>query len=91
MANWFDKLFGNEPAKPASAQVAADRLRVIVASEQRLGSRLSSEKIERMKQEIMDVVKRYVTGVDDRDVQMIVRTEDNAEMLEMNINLPEDR
>lgn len=91
MAGFWDKLFGTEPAKPASARVAADRLKVIVASEQRLGSRLSSEKIERMKQEIMDVVKRYVTGVDDQDIQMTVRSEANVEMLEMNINLPEDR
>jgi cell division topological specificity factor len=37
------------------------------------------------------VVSRYVRGVDEQDVQMSVRSEANIEMLEMNINLPEER
>jgi cell division topological specificity factor len=64
---------------------------VIVASENRLGRRLSQDKIERMKIEIMEVVNRYVRGVDEQDVQMSVRSEADIEMLEMNINLPEER
>ncbi len=90
MAGFWSKLFSSEE-KPSSAQVAKDRLKVIVASEQGLGRRLSPEKIDQMKKEIMQVVNRYVRGVDEQNIQMSVRSEANIEMLEMNINLPEER
>lgn len=90
MAGFWSKIFGGEE-QPTSAQTAKDRLKVIVASEQGLGRRLSQEKIDQMKTEIMQVVNRYVRGVDEQHIQMQVRSEANLEMLEMNINLPEDR
>jgi len=90
MAGFWSKLFSSED-KPSSAQTAKDRLKVIVASEQGLGRRLSQDKIDQMKKEIMQVVNRYVRGVDEQHIQMQVRSEANIEMLEMNINLPEER
>jgi cell division topological specificity factor len=90
MAGFWSKLFSSEE-KPSSAQTAKDRLKVIVASEQGLGRRLSQDKIDQMKTEIMQVVNRYVRGVDEQHIQMQVRSEANIEMLEMNINLPEER
>jgi len=90
MAGFWSKLFSNDD-KPSSAQTAKDRLKVIVASENGLGKRLSQDKIDQMKKEIMQVVNRYVRGVDEQHIQMQVRSEANIEMLEMNINLPEDR
>ena len=90
MAGFWSKLFSSDD-KPSSAQTAKDRLKVIVASEQGLGKRLSQEKIDQMKKEIMQVVSRYVRGVDEEHIQMQVRSEANIEMLEMNINLPEER
>ena len=90
MAGFWSKLFSSDE-KPSSAQTAKDRLKVIVASEQGLGRRLSQDKIDQMKKEIMQVVNRYVRGVDEQHIQMQVRSEANIEMLEMNINLPEDR
>ena len=89
MAGLWSKLFSGED-KPSSAQTAKDRLKVIVASEQGLGKRLSQDKIDQMKKEIMQVVNRYVRGVDEQHIQMQVRSEANIEMLEMNINLPEE-
>ena len=89
MANFWSKLFSADE-KPTSAQTAKDRLKVIVASEQGLGRRLSQDKIDQMKKEIMQVVNRYVRGVDEEHIQMQVRSEANIEMLEMNINLPEE-
>ncbi|MEB3768057.1 cell division topological specificity factor MinE [Acinetobacter sp. MD2] len=89
MAGFWSKLFGSDD-KTSSAQVAKDRLKVIVASEQGLGRRLSQDKINQMKTEIMQVVGRYVSGVDEKHIQMQVRSEANIEMLEMNINLPEE-
>jgi cell division topological specificity factor len=90
MAGFWSKLFSNDE-KPSSAQTAKDRLKVIVASESGLGKRLSQDKIDQMKKEIMQVVSRYVRGVDEQHIQMQVRSEANIEMLEMNINLPEER
>ena len=89
MAGFWSKLFSNDE-KPSSAQTAKDRLKVIVASENGLGKRLSQDKIDQMKKEIMQVVNRYVRGVDEQHIQMQVRSEANIEMLEMNINLPEE-
>lgn len=63
MAGFWSKLFSNDE-KPSSAQTAKDRLKVIVASESGLGKRLSQDKIDQMKKEIMQVVNRYVRGVD---------------------------
>ena len=90
MAGFWSRLFSGDD-KQNSAQTAKDRLKVIVASEQGLGRRLSQDKIDQMKQEILNVVSRYVRGVDEHNISMSVRTEANIEMLEMNINLPEDR
>lgn len=90
MAGFWSKLFTNDE-KVSSAQTAKDRLKVIVASEQGLGRRLSQDKIDQMKKEILQVVSRYVRGVDEDHIQMQVRSEANIEMLEMNINLPEER
>ncbi len=50
MAGFWSKLFSNDE-KPSSAQTAKDRLKVIVASEQGLGRRLSQDKIDQMKKE----------------------------------------
>ena len=90
MAGFWSKLFSSDE-KPSSAQTAKDRLKVIVASENGLGKRLSQDKIDMMKKEIMQVVNRYVRGVDEQHIHMTVRSEANIEMLEMNINLPEER
>jgi cell division topological specificity factor len=88
--SFWSNLFKTEAA-PTSRKTAADRLKVIISTENRLGRRLSQESINRMKSEIMEVVSRYVRGVDTHDIRMTVRSEDNIEMLEMNINLPEDQ
>ena len=90
MAGFWSKLFSSEE-KASSAQTAKDRLKVIVASENGLGRSLSQDKIDQMKKEIMQVVNRYVRGVDEQHIKMSVRSEANIEMLEMNINLPEER
>ncbi|TXJ06516.1 MAG: cell division topological specificity factor MinE [Acinetobacter sp.] len=91
MAGFWSKLFNSDEKEATSAQTAKDRLKVIVASEQGLRLRLSQDKIEEMKKEILQIISRYVHGVDAKHIEMKVRKEANIEMLEMNINLPEDR
>lgn len=87
---FWDNLFSTKN-KQNSAQTAKDRLKVIVASEHSLSRRLSQDKIEQMKREIMQVVNRYMRGVDEEHIQMKMHSDSNAEMLEMTINFPDER
>lgn len=87
---FWDNLF-NTKSKQNSAQTAKDRLKVIVASEHSLSRRLSQDKIEQMKREIMQVVNRYMRGVDEEHIQMKMHSDSNTEMLEMTINFPDER
>ena len=86
------KLFGdNQEKTQSSADIAKDRLKVIVATNHRLNMRLSAERVEEMKQEIFEVVNKYIQGVQKDDVDIQQRQEDNMDILEMNVNLPERR
>lgn len=85
---FWSNLFNSEQ-KSKSANTAAERLKVIVASENRLHNRLTPERIERMKREILAVVNNYVSGVQMDDVNIHHHAEANMEVLEMNISLPE--
>lgn len=87
---FFDSLFGRE-SKSNSAMIAKDRLKVIVASEHSLSRRLSQDKIDQMKREILMVVNHYMRGVSEQHIQMKMHTDSDAEMLEMTINFPDDR
>lgn len=87
---FWDNLFSAKN-KQNSAQTAKDRLKVIVASEHSLSRRLSQDKIEQMKREIMQVVNRYMRGVDEEHIQMKMHSDSNTEMLEMTINFPDER
>ncbi|SJM72976.1 Cell division topological specificity factor [Psychrobacter piechaudii] len=82
-------MFGTETKTSGSANTATERLKVIVASENRLNSRLTADRIEKMKREILEVVNKYVNGVQINDVNINHRHEDNLDVLEMNINLPD--
>lgn len=87
---FWSSLFGGDH-KSNSANTAAERLKVIVASENRLKDRLTPDRIERMKREILAVVNTYVSGVQIDDVNIQHHNEANMEVLEMNISLPERR
>ena len=51
---------------------------------------LTIENIDKMKREILAVVNRYVNGVNVEDVDIKQRSDANADILEMNVNLPDD-
>ena len=86
---FWSSLFGPETKSSGSANTATERLKVIVASENRLNSRLTADRIEKMKREILEVVNKYVNGVQINDVNINHRHEDNLDVLEMNIILPD--
>ncbi|PNK61000.1 cell division topological specificity factor MinE [Psychrobacter sp. FDAARGOS_221] len=87
---FWSSLFGTD-TRTGSANTATERLKVIVASENRLNSRLTTDRIEKMKREILEVVNKYVNGVQIDDVNINHRHEDNLDVLEMNINLPDGK
>ncbi|WP_435979159.1 cell division topological specificity factor MinE [Psychrobacter sp. DM4] len=88
---FWSSLFGTEDSNAGSANMATERLKVIVASENRLNNRLTADRIEKMKREILEVVNKYVNGVQIDDVNINHRSEDSLDVLEMNISLPEHK
>lgn len=86
---FWSSLFSSDNDSKGSANTATERLKVIVASENRLNNRLTADRIEKMKREILDVVNQYVNGVNLDDVNINHRHEDSLDVLEMNINLPD--
>ncbi|NKF21330.1 cell division topological specificity factor MinE [Solimonas marina] len=82
--DWL-KYFRGEPKNTAS--LAKERLKVVVAH-QRDGRSNGPVYLPRLREELLSVVRKYVTVPDDA-VQINVQREDGLEVLEMNIQLPE--
>ncbi|NND89633.1 MAG: cell division topological specificity factor MinE [Granulosicoccus sp.] len=70
-----------------SAKVAKDRLQVLIAHE-RTG-RDGPDYLPMLKQDILDVIKKYVAVGDDA-LSVQLETQDDCDVLELNITLPED-
>ena len=69
-----------------SARVAKDRLQVLIAHE-RTG-REGPDYLPMLKQDILDVIKKYVAVGDDA-LSVQLESQDNCDVLELNITLPE--
>ena len=70
-----------------SAKVAKDRLQVLIAHE-RTG-RNGPDYLPMLKQDILNVIKKYVSVGEDQ-VSVQLDTQENCDVLELNITLPED-
>ncbi len=79
-------LFGE---KPKSANVARDRLQLIIARERGHGS-TGPDFLPQMRDELMQVIAKYVQIADD-GVKFNVQKQDNLEVLEVNIVLPDQK
>ena len=77
--NFFKK---NRPNN--SAAMAKERLQIIVAHRRSQGSQ--PQFLETMKQEILEVVKKYF-AIDLADISADISRKGETEMLELNINL----
>lgn len=82
----FLELFRSQ--KPDSAARAKERLQIIVAREGR-NAALSADYLQRMQQELLDVVRKYVAISQDQ-VKVNLDREGNYEVLELNITLPDN-
>ncbi len=90
-SSWLDRLLGRQPTK-TSADIAKERLTVLVASDNKqLRSRLTQDNIDKMKREIAEVVNRYIGNVALEDIDINRRTEEDMDILQMSINLPEHK
>jgi cell division topological specificity factor len=76
-------LFGN---KPKSATVAKERLQIIVARER--GGRGQLDYLPMLQKELIEVISRYIK-INPEDIRVAVEKQDNFEVLEVNIVLPE--
>ena len=74
-------------SRPSSASTAKERLQIIVAREGRNAS-LSPDYLQRMQQELLEVVRKYVMITQDH-VKVNLDREGNYEVLELNITLPD--
>ena len=75
--------FGN---KPKTASVAKERLSLIIAHER--GTNRAPDFLPDLQRELIAVISKYVNvGPDDIKVQL--EKQDNCEILEVNITLPE--
>ena len=70
----------------SSAHVAKERLQVLVAHER--ASRNAPSYLPQLQQEIIEVIKKYVS-VEQDAVSINIDHEDHQDILELNITLPE--
>ena len=82
--SWL-KLFKRE--QKATASLAKERLQVIVAH-QRAGRANGLDFLPRLQEELLGVIRKYVTVSDDA-IRMNVERDGGLEVLELNITLPE--
>lgn len=73
--------------KKGSADVAKERLQVIIAHER--GSSPERDFVPKMREEIIEVVRKYINVPEDR-VRADINKEDDCDILELNITLSED-
>lgn len=80
----FDLL--KKKQKPSTAAVAKERLQIIVAHERK--KRTEPDYLPQMQQEIIEVIRKYVTIADDQ-VSVQLDDSDDCSVLELNVTLPE--
>ncbi|HUS24422.1 MAG TPA: cell division topological specificity factor MinE [Candidatus Binatia bacterium] len=84
--DWL-RFFRNESKN--SASLAKERLQLVVAH-QRNGRSNGLAFLPRMQEELLGVIRKYVT-VGDEAIRVNVEREGGLEVLELNITLPEGR
>ncbi|MEP7242127.1 MAG: cell division topological specificity factor MinE [Gammaproteobacteria bacterium] len=73
---------------PPSANIAKERLRIIVAQER--GARGGPDYLPLLRRELLEVIRKYV-NVDPDAIQISLEREDGHEVLELSVALPEKK
>lgn len=74
--------------KPSSAALAKERLQILVAHER--SSRNRPSYLPQLQQELLEVIRKYV-HVDQDAISVNFEQDDDQEILELNIVLPDDQ
>ena len=82
----FFKFFRSR-SDDASAKVAKDRLQVLIAHERT--NRNAPDYLPMLKRDLLNVIKKYVSVGDDQ-VSVQLDSQDEYDILELNITLPDD-
>jgi cell division topological specificity factor len=77
-------LFGS---KPRSAEVAKERLQIILARE-RTG-RGAPDFLPALQKDLVEVILRYVSSIKPEDIKVALERRDNFDVIEVNIVVPE--
>ena len=72
--------------RQSTAHTAKERLQIVIAHER--ADRSGPDYLPKLKQELMEVVRKYVPIVDEQ-IKVQVEHEGDYEVLELNITLPE--
>lgn len=73
--------------KKKSASVAKERLQIILAHE-RTGLGTPADWLPALQRELVDVISKYVK-IDQRDIRVSLDRQDNLEVLEVKIEMPQ--
>ncbi len=82
--SFFD--YFRSKAQPTSAELAKERLQIIVAHER--GARANPDYLPQMQQEIIAVIKKYI-AIDQDQVSVQLDSNDDCSVLEVNVTLPD--
>lgn len=82
----IERLFGK---RQKSASIARERLQIILAHE-RDGRTTAPDYLPALQRELMEVISKYV-AVHQEDIKVHLERQDNFEVLEVNIVLPEHK
>jgi len=74
--------------QPKSANIAKERLRIIVAQERT--ARGGPDYLPLLRRELLEVIRKYV-NVDPEAIVVNLETEDGHEVLELSVALPEKK
>ena len=76
--------------KTKSASVAKERLQIILAHERSGGSPATPDYLPDLQRELIAVISKYIQ-IDQDDIKVNLERQDNLEVLEVKIELPDKR
>ena len=82
--SFFD--YFRSKSEPSSAELARERLKIIVAHER--GTRSQPDYLPKTQEEIIAVIKKYI-AIDQDKVSIQLDSNDECSVLEVNVTLPE--
>lgn len=79
----IERIFGK---RQKSAEIARERLQIILAHER--GGNMTPDYLPALQRELVEVISKYV-AINQDDIKVQLERQDNYEVLEVNIILPE--